>query len=100
MSNDATYRIRRLRWQCSEKSKCDPVLSVPSRERYTASTPFGTMYVQRVGTRCAWGFVFVPYWDEGEHECATVAEGKLAAAHYWSGRLRKALRPARRILEV
>lgn len=86
------YTIRPLKW---EVTKC------PTMEAYTANVPMGKYRVERYreefNENKPWQpwklmYCFDEYYDEGEINCSSAADGKRKAYEDWKARILPALK--------
>jgi len=84
---EKSYKIKPLKWQGE----------VNESQSMEARTPFGSYRIYEKSnvreweTKYSWSFCFDEYYDEGDFECNTVAEGKKSANKHWTERIEQAL---------
>lgn len=56
-------------------------------ECHVASTPFGTVAVERLYGKWQWRYCFDEYYDEDQTQCDSLEDGKAAAQAMWNSRI-------------
>lgn len=94
--SEQLYRIKPLEWEGN-----DPKLE---GDKVRVTTIFGSMYVGYTmlphegeyylpGEHWVWGYCFDEYYDEAEHDCDSLEDGKAKAEAHYRERLLAALEP-------
>lgn len=79
------YHVRPLEWSLVRDN-------IEGVTWWMASTIFGDLHVESGPDRGpAWRYCFDEYYDEGQHDCASLEEGKVAAEAFYLSRLLPAL---------
>jgi hypothetical protein len=82
----AKYNVKPLEWRQIRPAEDE------EGEWWTASTVFGSFDVERdVGNGYRWRYCIDEYYDEGTHDCDSIADGKYQAEFFYRERLAPAL---------